>query len=68
MSKKIKLETPAKQPKTVKVSTLVTTVAVIAALIASFIGGIAYNEHYNNTVEAKALEKVEQIELKLNQQ
>lgn len=48
--------TVEKQPKTIKVSTVVISVLVLLGLIAAFIGGIAYNENYNSTVEAKAVE------------
>ena len=48
--------TVEKQPKTIKVSTVVISVLVLLGLIASFIGGIAYNESFNNQVNAKAVE------------
>ena len=48
--------TVEKQPKTVKVSTVVVSILVLLGLIAAFIGGIAYNETYNSTVQAKAVE------------
>ena len=48
--------TVEKQPKTIKVSTVVISVLVLLGLIAAFIGGIAYNDNYNSTVEAKAVE------------
>lgn len=47
---------PTREPKTIKVSTVVISVLVLLGLIAAFIGGIAYNENYNSTVEAKAVE------------
>ena len=54
-----KKQTPVqepKAPKTIKVSTVVTAVLVLIGLIAAFIGGIAYNQNYNQIVEAKAVE------------
>lgn len=45
-----------KQPKTIKVSTVVTAVLVLIGLIAAFICGISYNEMYNSIVQAKAVE------------
>lgn len=48
--------TEPKAPKTIKVSTVVVSVLVLLGLIAAFIGGIAYNENYNSTVQAKAVE------------
>ena len=55
---KIKTTKPAveKQPKTIKVSTVVISVLVLLGLIAAFIGGVAYNENYNQSVQAKAVE------------
>lgn len=64
---KSKATKSTKSPKTVKVSTLVIAVAVLLGLIASFIGGIVYANSYNDTVNAKAMERVKEIELKLNQ-
>ena len=48
--------TVEKLPKTIKVSTVVISVLVLLGLIAAFIGGIAYNENYNQSVQAKAVE------------
>lgn len=48
--------TVEKQPKTIKVSTVVMSVLVLLGLIAAFIGGIVYNENYNQSVQAKAVE------------
>jgi len=58
----------AKAPKTIKVRTLIVSIAIILGFIASFIGGVVFANNFNDTVEAKALEKVGEIELKLNQQ
>ena len=55
MSKATKETTSvAKSPKTIKVSTVIIAVAVTVALIASFIGGIAFKTHDQNRVEASA--------------
>ena len=54
-----KKQTPVQDPKvarTIKVSTVVTAVLVLIGLIAAFIGGIVYNENYNQSVQAKAVE------------
>ena len=56
MAKKTTTVSEPKAPRTVKVSTVVTAVLVLIGLIAAFIGGIAYNENYNSTVQAKAVE------------
>ena len=56
MAKATTKTTEPKAPKTIKVSTVVVSVLVLLGLIAAFIGGIEYNENYNSTVEAKAVE------------
>lgn len=56
-----------KEPRTIKVSTVVIAVLVLVGLVASFIGGVQYANNYNSVVEAKAMEQVKTIELKLNQ-
>lgn len=48
--------TEPKAPKTIKVSSVITAVVVLLALLASFIGGAYYANNYNSTVEAKAVE------------
>lgn len=53
---KTKENKATREPKTIKVSTVVISVLVLLGLIAAFIGGIAYNENYNSTVQAKAVE------------
>ena len=53
---KAKENKTTREPKTIKVSTVVISVLVLLGLIAAFIGGIAYNETYNSTVQAKAVE------------
>lgn len=54
-------KTTTKQPRTIKVRTVVISVAVFIALIASFFGGIAVANGYNDTVDAKAHQKAEAI-------
>ena len=53
------------EPKVIKVSTLVKAGIVALAIIASFVAGVVMADNFNQTVEAKALERVGQIELKL---
>lgn len=53
-----------KQPKTIKVSTLIIAVAVVAGLILSFYAGTAVANSYNATVQAKAVELTKEFELK----
>jgi hypothetical protein len=48
--------TKVKEPKTIKVKTLVTGIAFAVALIVSFIGGIIVSAHYTDTVHAQAVE------------
>lgn len=60
--------TDSNSPRTIKVSTLIIATLVLLGLVASFIGGTIYANNYNSTVEAKALEKVSEIELKLQKQ
>ena len=58
-----------KQPKTVKVSTVIWTVALLLTLIGGFIGGIATRSAYADAVNKEASSQVKQIaeQLKLNQ-
>ena len=56
-------KTTTKQPKTIKVRTVVISVAVFIALIASFFMGIAVANGYNDTVDAKATLKAEAIKV-----
>lgn len=53
---KSKSDKPAKQPKTIKVSTLALGITVLLALVASFIAGTVYANNYNDTVRAEAVE------------
>jgi len=46
----------AKQPKTVRVSTVVISVAVLIALVISFAAGAITANTYKNKVQAQAIE------------
>ena len=50
-----------KEPKTIKVKTVVVAVAVFVAIVASFIAGIVYANNYNDTVQAQAIELSKQL-------
>ena len=62
---KTQVKEAPKQPKTIKLSTVIVSVVILIALIASFIGGIATANHYQTTVKAQAVELSK--ELKENQ-
>ena len=54
-----KKQTPVQEPKqakTIKVTTLVISIAVVVGMIASFVGGIFVANNYQNTVKAQAVE------------
>ena len=53
-----------KEPKVIKVKTVVVAVAVFVALVASFIAGIVYANNYNDTVQAQAIELSKQLNVK----
>lgn len=59
--KKMTKTTKQPEPKTIKVKTLVIGVAVVVAIIASFIGGIITANNYNAKVTADAQELAEVI-------
>ena len=62
-----KKQTPVqepKAPKTIKVSTLVISIAVVVGLIASFIAGTVVANNYNSTVKAHALELAKEFDSK----
>ena len=50
-----------KEPKTIKVKTVVVAVAVFVAIVVSFIAGIVYANNYNDTVQAQAIELSKQL-------
>ena len=54
-------KTTTKQPRTIKVRTVVISVAVFIALIASFFTGVSVASGYHDTVDAKATQKAEAI-------
>ena len=67
---KSKVDTSTKEPKapkTIKVSTLIISIAVVVGLIASFIGGIVVANSYNSTVKAQAVELSKEFMLKESQ-
>lgn len=47
--------TKVKEPKTIKVTTLVIVIAFIVVALSGFIGGIVYSNVYTNTVHAEAV-------------
>lgn len=49
-------ENSKKQPKTIKLSTLIVGIAVAISLVASFIAGTVFANKYNARVEARAVE------------
>ena len=53
-----------KEPKTIQVKTVVISVAVFVALVASFIGGIVFANSYNDNVKAQAIELSKQVNVK----
>ena len=62
-----KKQTPVqepKAPKTIKVKTLVVSVAVLLGMIASFIAGTVVANNYNSTVKARALELAKEFDSK----
>lgn len=54
-----------KEAKTVKVSTVVVSIAVLIGLISSFVGGIAYANNYNSTVEEASTIKAVELTSKI---
>jgi Na+-driven multidrug efflux pump len=58
----------AKQPKTVKVSTVVKTIIAIVVIILAFIGGIltanAYNHDFQAKVQSEAKSLAQIVEVK----
>lgn len=61
---KNKADTSAKTPRVIKVSTVITSVVVLLALLASFIGGVVYANTYNSTVKAQAVEMSKEFKSK----
>lgn len=57
-------ESSKKQPKTIKLSTLIVAIGVVIGLITSFVAGTMFANHYNKTVEARAIELASKIKSK----
>lgn len=64
MAKNTKTTKEAKQPKTVKVSTLVKTGVLIVALAVSYFAGVYTNNQYKNSVQNEAAELVSSLKSK----
>ena len=67
MTKKIIKETgelKRKQPRTVKLSTVITAIAFIVATGLSFWSGTLYYHSFNALVEQRAIEKAQAFQLK----
>ena len=67
---KSKVDTSTKEPKapkTIKISTLIISIAVVVGMIASFIGGIVVANNYQSTVKAHAVELSKEFTSKENQ-
>lgn len=60
-----KTEQVVKQPKTIKVSTLIKALLIIAVVIAGFFAGYAARQHEDSIIRAEAVHFVSQ--LKVNQ-
>lgn len=50
-----------KAPKTIKVSTVIVSVAVLLGLVASFIGGVYTANGYHDTVNAQAVSLAKKV-------
>lgn len=59
-----KKEKQMKQPKTIKVSTLLIGIGVFIALVAAFYCGTVVANNYKETVQAQALELSKKIDRK----
>ena len=67
MAKKIIKETgelKSKQPRTVKLSTVITAIAFIVVTGLSFWAGTFYNHNFNALVDQRAIEKAQALQLK----
>lgn len=69
MAKKIIKETGElkKQPRMVKLSTIITAIAFIVATGLSFWSGMLYYHSFNALVEQRAIEKAQSFQLKRNE-
>ena len=50
-----------KEPKVIKVKTVVVAACVFVAIVAAFIGGIVFSNSYNDNVKAQAIELSKQL-------
>lgn len=66
MAKATTKEKQVKEPKVIKVSTVVISVLVVIGLIVSFVAGNIYANKHNDMIEEKTLERVSKIELNLD--
>ncbi len=55
-----------KEPKVIKVKTVVVAVAMFVALVASFVSGIVFANSYNDNVKAQAINEAADIVKQLN--
>lgn len=68
---KSKVDTSTEEPKqvkTIKISTLIISIAVLIGMIASFIGGIFAANNYSLTVKAQAVELSKEFASKTDEQ
>jgi len=60
-----KKEQVVKQPKTIKVTTLLKAFAILAVILGAFFGGYAARQHEDSIIRQEAVQMVSQ--LKVNQ-
>jgi maleate cis-trans isomerase len=61
MSKKVETPRPQKVPRTVKVSTVIISVIVFAALVASFITGWFARSNFDSTIRQEVSSTVKEL-------
>jgi len=61
MSKKVEGERPQKVPKTIKVSTVIISVAVFAAIIGALMTGWFMRSSFDATIHAEVVTQVQQL-------
>lgn len=54
-------EAEVKQPRTIKVKTLIIAICVVVGLIASFYAGIVAANHYNDGIKAEVSARVSEL-------
>ena len=65
---KNKKEDAMKAPKTIKISTLIISIAVVISIILSFVAGMQVSNHLNDNFEEQVNQKAQSIiDLKDNQ-